>query len=107
MINLGAEVNPDQIISESQNSNVEAILISTHNGMALDYAQRLKDEMDSHKVMIPVVLGGILNQKVENQSLPIDVSADLKKLGFYPCPKLESQLSNLLEYNLRDKENSD
>jgi len=74
-INLGAEVNPDQIVSEAQTNNVEAILISTHNGMALDYAKRLKEELDKQKVMIPVVLGGVLNQKVENQALPLGVSA--------------------------------
>jgi len=56
--------------------------------MALDYARRLKEEMSSQKANIPVVLGGILNQKFENESLPVDVSASLKELGFHPCPKL-------------------
>ena len=100
MINLGAETDPDQIISEAQHSKAEAILISTHNGMALDYARRLKEHMDRCKVTIPVVLGGILNQKVENQALPVDVSGDLKQLGFNPCPKLEGNFRKLLESNL-------
>lgn len=71
--------------------------------MALDYAKRLKEELDKHKVMIPVVLGGVLNQKVEDQALPIDVSADLKKLAFFPCPKLEGNFRNLLEANINYK----
>ena len=100
MINLGAETDPVQIISEAQHSKAEAILISTHNGMALDYARRLKEHMDRCKVTIPVVLGGILNQKVENQALPVDVSGDLKQLGFNPCPKLEGNFRKLLESNL-------
>jgi len=37
-------------------------------------------------------MGGILNQKVDYQALPIDVSVDLKKLSFYPCTKLEGGL---------------
>jgi methylmalonyl-CoA mutase cobalamin-binding subunit len=97
MINLGAEANPDKIVSEARAKNVEAILISTHNGLALDYARRLKEELDTHKVKIPVVMGGVLNQKVEYQPLPIDVSADLKKLDFYPCPRLEGRFRKLLE----------
>jgi hypothetical protein len=97
IINLGAEVNPDKIVSEARAKNVEAILISTHNGLALDYARRLKEELDTHKVKIPVVMGGVLNQKVEDQPLPIDVSADLKKLDFYPCPRLEGRFRKLLE----------
>jgi len=104
MINLGAEADPDQIVSQAQRSAAEAILISTHNGMALDYARRLKENMDRRKITIPVVLGGVLNQKVENQALPVDVSGDLKKLGFNPCPKLEGNFKNFLETNMKPKE---
>jgi methylmalonyl-CoA mutase cobalamin-binding subunit len=105
MINLGAEVNPDEIAANARAANVEAILISTHNGMALEYARRLKDELLKQRVKIPVVLGGILNQKVASQALPVDVSADLKEIGFYPCPRLEGKFRNLLEYNLKPKAN--
>ena len=104
IINLGAEVNPDQVVSKAQSSNVEAILISTHNGMALDYAKRLRKELDKHKVMVPVVLGGVLNQKIVNQTLPIDVSADLKKLAFFPCPTLEGNFRKLLEANINNNQ---
>ena len=97
MINLGAEANPAEIVFEARARNAEAILISTHNGLALDYAQRLKNELDAHKIEIPIVMGGILNQKVEDQPLPVDVSADLKKLDFHPCPRLEGRFRKLLE----------
>jgi methylmalonyl-CoA mutase cobalamin-binding subunit len=98
IINLGAEVDPDRIVSAAREKNVEAILISTHNGMALEYSKRLKAELNRHKANIPVVMGGILNQKVEDLPLPIDVTGSLKELGFYPCPKLEGQFRELLEF---------
>ena len=97
MVNLGAEANPAAIASAAVAKKVEAILISTHNGMALEYARRLKEELDARKVKIPVVMGGVLNQKVEGQPLPVDVSADLKKLDFYPCARLEGRFRKLLE----------
>ena len=100
MINLGAEINPDQVVAAARDKNAEAILISTHNGMALDYARRLKDEMAQQGIKIPVVMGGILNQKVEDQALPVDVSNNIKELDFLPCPRLENNLGNLLEYKL-------
>ena len=100
MTNLGAEANPDRIISDALSCNAEAILISTHNGMALEYARRLKEEMAGRGVDIPVVLGGILNQKVESQSLPVDVTGDLKELGFNPCPKLGGNFRRLLENSI-------
>lgn len=79
------------------------MMFHAHNGMALDYARRLQEHMDRKKVAVPVVLGGILNQKVENEALPVDVSADLKKLGFNPCPKLEGRFRNLLEAKINLK----
>jgi hypothetical protein len=42
-------------------------------------------------------MGGILNQKVADRPLPIDVSADLKKLDFYLCSRLEGRFRKLLE----------
>jgi methylmalonyl-CoA mutase cobalamin-binding subunit len=105
MINLGAETNPDQVVVAARDNNAQAILISTHNGMALDYARRLKNEMASERIKIPVVMGGILNQKVEDQALPVDVSNSIKELDFMPCPRLENKLDNLLEYSLKKATN--
>ena len=102
MINLGAETNPNQVVAAARDKNAEAVLISTHNGMALDYARCLKDEMAKEKIKIPVVMGGILNQKIEDQALPIDVSHSIKKFDFLPCPRLENNFSNLLEYKFKD-----
>jgi hypothetical protein len=75
--------------------------------MALDYARRLKDEMVQEKINIPVVMGGILNQKVADQALPIDVSSHIKKLDFLPCPRLENKFGNLLGYSLKEKYTGD
>jgi methylmalonyl-CoA mutase cobalamin-binding subunit len=103
MINIGAETNPDQVVAAARDHNAEAVLISTHNGMALDYARRLKDEMVQEEINIPVVMGGILNQKVEDQALPVNVASKIKELDFLPCPRLENNFGNLLEYKLKDK----
>jgi len=103
MINLGAETNPDQVVVAARDKNAEAILISTHNGNALNYAQRLKDEMAQLGIKIPVVMGGILNQKVEDQALPVDVSNNIKELDFLPCPKLEGKFHKMLESSVKTK----
>ena len=101
--NLGAEINPDQIARAAKSCGAEAILISTHNGMALEYANRLKTELDRQKVDVTVVIGGILNQKVEDAALPVDVTINLKELGFFPSPKLGGGFQKLLEYNAISK----
>jgi len=100
MIYLGAEKNPDEVVSEACANKVDAILISTHNGMALEYAIRLKDKLKKHKTSIPVVMGGVLNQKYEDKILPTDVTNDLKEIGFYACPRLEGKFRKMLEFNV-------
>lgn len=101
--NLGAEINPDQIAGAAKSCEAQTILISTHNGMALEYANRLKTELEKQMVDIPVVMGGVLNQKTDDAALPIDVTIDLKKLGFYPVPKLGAGFQHLLEHQVIPK----
>ena len=55
------------------------------------------------KVDVPVVMGGILNQKMEDVALPVDVTANLKELGFYPSSKLEGRFRKLLEHDVISK----
>lgn len=100
MINLGAERNPDEVVAEACAHKVDAILISTHNGMALEYARRLRDELQKHNATIPVIMGGVLNQKFEDQALPVDVTQNLKELGFHISSKLEGGFQKMLESNI-------
>jgi methylmalonyl-CoA mutase cobalamin-binding subunit len=97
MINLGTEKDPDEIISAAEENDADMILVSTHNGMALEYAKRLKEEIRKRRLTIPVVMGGVLNQKVEDRALPVDVSQDLEALGFKVAARLDDgQLRKLL-----------
>ena len=96
VINLGAEKDPDEIISRAKIEGVDAIFISTHNGNALQYAQHLKAKLDKTNLNIPIIMGGRLNQKVEHEPLPVDVSSDLKALGFIPCLQLDQPLKKLI-----------
>ena len=97
VINLGAEQNPEQIIDAIQQQQIDALLLSTHNGMALDYATQLKLKMDEKQLNIPVIMGGVLNQKVDDQALPVPVFDELKSLGFHPAIALPNLPYLLLE----------
>ena len=103
MIYMGAEINPDEIVSEANTQTADAILVSTHNGMALEYAKQLSAALERQKIRLPVLIGGILNQKVESQSLPVDVTGNLRELGFYPCARLEGRFKKMLESNIKTK----
>ena len=56
--------------------------------MALDYANQLKQLLDAASLSLPVILGGVLNQKVADRSLPVPVIDELKALGMHPAISL-------------------
>jgi methylmalonyl-CoA mutase cobalamin-binding subunit len=96
VINLGAEQTPQDLVNQLIRQSADAVLLSTHNGMALEYARELKSAMESNQIALPVVLGGVLNQKVDDAPLPVPVIEDLKQLGFHPATSLP-HLTKLLE----------
>lgn len=96
IVYLGAETNPEDITAAAGRQPVDGILLSTHNGMALEYAQRLKAHLDARQCRLPVIIGGVLNQKMNTGDLPVDVSSDLRALGFRPYRSLGTPLPRLL-----------
>jgi len=96
VVNLGSECDPEEIAKKAAMQDVDAILISTHNGMALEYAIQLKRLLKQNKQSTPVIMGGVLNQKVEGLELPADVTSEIRKIGFLPCSRLDSQFPALL-----------
>ena len=93
---LGAEKNPDDIASQAKEKQVDVIFLSTHNGMALEFAKELKKELRQRNYHVPVVMGGVLNQKMENCELPVDVSLDLKVMGVLPYDVTGTELERFL-----------
>jgi methylmalonyl-CoA mutase cobalamin-binding subunit len=96
---FGAEKTPDRIAAKADETRPQAILISTHNGMALEYAQKLKLELGALRLEMPVIMGGVLNQKIEGEALPVNVAQDIKALGFHPAAKLDGKLTHLLHFD--------
>ncbi len=89
---LGAEKNPADVVAAAGKYQVDLVLLSTHNGMALDYANKLKQDMQKHHSGLPVMFGGILNQKIPECELPVDVSTSIKGLGFLTSSRLNEEL---------------
>lgn len=79
--NIGAERNPDEVVSEAAGRGVEIIFVSTHNGMALEYARNLNDEMEEQNYIVPVCMGGVLNQNLDEGSTPVRVDGELEAMG--------------------------
>ena len=59
--------------------------MSTHNGMALTYARRLRRELERIGADVTVAMGGTLNEDLEGHATPVDLENELRQLGVKVC----------------------
>jgi methylmalonyl-CoA mutase cobalamin-binding domain/chain len=82
VIDFGINRDPEDIVKAVVETAADAVVITTHNGVARSFGRRLMDELRQAGVGdIPVFMGGVLNEDVEGSKIPIDVSADLNATG--------------------------
>ena len=98
VIDGGVSVDPDQLAALAKNERAEAVLVSSYNGIALDYFTKLKRSLGDLDCPLPVLIGGRLNQipAGSNTSLPVDVSTELAAAGAIVCRTIEDAVPALL-----------
>lgn len=98
VIDGGVSVDPDDLVRLARDGRAEAVMVSTYNGIALDYFRGLKAELAAIGLTLPILIGGRLNQIAEgsNSSLPVDVTRELAAEGAIICGDIESAVPALL-----------
>jgi len=94
VVDVGHSIDPDQVVKALLKTRVDGICISTHNGMALSYAKNMLEELRRSNLEVPVFMGGRLNE-LSGETLPRDVTADLRELKIIPCHEVFDVLKNL------------
>ncbi|MEZ5925035.1 MAG: cobalamin-dependent protein [Hyphomicrobiaceae bacterium] len=85
----GVDIDPDEFAELAKQHQAKAILVSTHNGMALSYAEKLKAELKSRSISVRIIMGGTLNQDVEGEEVPRDMTDELQRLGVTVCREID------------------
>jgi methylmalonyl-CoA mutase cobalamin-binding subunit len=85
LVVAGTSVDPDEFADLALEVAADAVLVSTHNGMALTYAIQLQEELGRRGLNTAVFMGGALNQDVPHEDAPVDVSDQLLARGIYAC----------------------
>ena len=88
-------IDPDELAELALQENATAVLISTHNGMALSFAKKFLDELSLRNITPQVIMGGRLNQEIEGEEMPVDVTDQLISLGIDVCFDLKD-LANII-----------
>ena len=87
-LSAGTSVDPDKLAQTAADSQADVVLVSTHNGMALTYAEQLLAELRHRQAAPRLIMGGVLNQDDGQSEEPVDVSAALHALGIETCTSI-------------------
>ena len=82
VIDLGVNRDPEDIAKAVAETDADAVVVTTHNGVARSFGQLLKREL-AHVggASVPIFMGGVLNEDIDGSEIPIDVRADLNATG--------------------------
>ncbi len=81
VIDCGVNRDPEDIVKVALETAADAIVITTHNGVARSFGAKLMDGMKSAQLSASVFMGGVLNEDIEGSDVPVDVRDDLHRLG--------------------------
>jgi methylmalonyl-CoA mutase cobalamin-binding domain/chain len=98
VINFGINRDPEDIVKAVVETDADAVVITTHNGVARSFGQRLMGELSGAGTgEVPVFMGGVLNEDVEGSEIPIDVRGDLNALGIETPGTIDRLIEALIE----------
>lgn len=99
VIDFGINRDPEDIVKAVIETDADAVVITTHNGVARSFGQRLMEELRSTgSAGVPVFMGGVLNEDVDGSEIPIDVSADLNSNGIGTPGTIDRLVDALIEH---------
>ena len=81
----GTSVDPEEFAALAKSCNASAVLVSTHNGMALTYARQLRAALESNGLSVRIAMGGTLNEDIEGTETPLELVNELRQLGVQVC----------------------
>ncbi|MCP4898015.1 MAG: cobalamin B12-binding domain-containing protein [bacterium] len=97
IVDAGVSTDPDTVVAQAR--GVDFLAVSTYCGVALNYVQALRGEMDSARLKMPIFIGGKLNQVPEDSAscMPVDVTRDLQELGVVVCHRIDDLIPELVK----------
>jgi methylmalonyl-CoA mutase cobalamin-binding domain/chain len=98
VIDFGVNRDPEDIVKAVIETDADAVVITTHNGVARAFGRHLMKELAAAGAGgVPVFMGGVLNEDVAGSDIPIDVSADLNANGIATPGTIDRLVDALVE----------
>ena len=100
VFDLGANVEPQEIVDTVIETESKFILISTFNGIALTYAKELMASLQENGLDVYVIMGGLLNENMDGESLPVEVHEQLEALGVL-CSASADEIIDMIKQRMQ------
>jgi len=98
VIDFGINRDPEDIVKAVIETDADAVVITTHNGVARSFGKLLMEELRSAGAgELPVFMGGVLNEDVPGSDVPIDVRGDLNATGIATPGTIDRLVDALIE----------
>jgi methylmalonyl-CoA mutase cobalamin-binding subunit len=97
VVNMGVDLDAEDALYGAAQENTPYILISTHNGICLDWGTRIMEEARKNGQEVRVYMGGKLNAILEGSAEPEDVTDRLAGIGIHPCADAMDVLRALVQ----------
>ena len=97
VIDCGVNRDPEDIVKVALETGAEAVVITTHNGVARSFGTKLLDDMRAAQVEAPIFMGGVLNEDIDGSDIPVDVRGDLHRLGIETPDSIDQMLQSISE----------
>lgn len=94
VVPLGTSVHSEEVAKVAVETAVDAVAVSTYNGMALSLGRQLREELNRRGADPAIYLGGRLNEDLE-EGEATDVRPMLRAEGIRPCDSVEEMAMDL------------
>ena len=95
VVDFGINRDPEDIVKVALETEADAIVITTHNGVARSFGMTLMKSMNEAGLNSSVFMGGVLNEDIEGSTVPVDVREHLHRMGIATPDSVEDLLGAL------------
>ena len=95
IVNGGVDIDPVEALDLADEEGIDAIGISVHIGQGLDYAKQIQALARRRNKKYRIFMGGKLNSILPGESVPCDVTEQIKEMGVLAADDLYDSICML------------
>jgi methylmalonyl-CoA mutase cobalamin-binding subunit len=96
VIDLGTSIGSEELAKVAREAAADAVAVSTLNGGALGFAQKIQRELAKRDIRPALFLGGRLTETRDDDN-SVDVREDLRRLGVSACDTIDDMVRGIQE----------